>query len=131
AGPEQAAGFARLASSGVDERFYGTLAFPSGAVAQFDCGLDLPLTLGATLVGSDGEIRVPMPWYAHREPLAVYVHRGDGVTEVETPGENAYLLEIEDFAAAIYGDREPRIPPAETLRNLRVIENLRAGAGLD
>jgi xylose dehydrogenase (NAD/NADP) len=129
--PEQALGLARLAASGVDERFYGTLAFPSGAVAQFDCGLDMPLTLGATLVGSDGEIRVPMPWYAHLDPLAVYVHRGDTVTEVQTPGENAYLLEIEDLAAVIRGEREPEVPAGETLRNLRVMEALRESAGLD
>ena len=129
--PEQVLGLARLAASGVDERFYGTLAFPSGAVAQFDCGLDMPLTLGVTLVGSDGEISVPMPWYAHLEPLAVYVRRGGEVAEIETPGENAYLLEIEDLAAVVRGEGEPQVPAAETLRNLRVIDALRSSAGLN
>jgi D-xylose 1-dehydrogenase (NADP+, D-xylono-1,5-lactone-forming) len=129
--PYQVFGLARLASSGVDERFYGTLAFPSGAVAQFDCGLDMPLTLGVTLVGSGGEISVPMPWYAHLEPLAVFVNHGGEVTEIKTEGENAYLLEIEDLAAAIRGERRPEVEAAETLRNLRVIEALRSSAGMD
>lgn len=129
--PEQVFGLARLAASGVDKRFYGTLAFPAGPVAQFDCGLDQPLTLGVTLIGSGGEISVPMPWYAHLEPLTVLVRRDGEVTEIETKGENAYLLEIEDLAAAIRGEREPEVSAAETIRNLRVIEALRSSAGMD
>ncbi len=76
-------------------------------------------------------VHVPMPWYAHLEPLSVYLHKGDDVTEIPTPGENAYLLEIEDFAATIRGEQEQLIAPAETVRNLRVIERLRESAGLD
>lgn len=129
--PESVYGYVPQGQADVDERFYATLAFSAGAVAQFDCGLNSPLNLGATLVGSDGFIHVPMPWYAHLDPLSVYLHKGDDVTEIPTPGENAYLLEIEDFAATIRGEREQLIAPAETVRNLRVIERLRASAGLD
>jgi xylose dehydrogenase (NAD/NADP) len=129
--PEYVHGYAPQAETDVDERFYATLAFSAGAVAQFDCGLNIPLNLGATLIGADGVIDVPMPWYAHLDPLSVYLHQGGDVTEIPTPGENAYLLEIEDFAATIRGEREQLIAPAETVRNLRVIERLRASAGLD
>ena len=129
--PEFVYGYVPQEQADVDERFYATLAFPAGAVAQFDCALNIPLNLGATLLGSDGVIYVPMPWYAHLDPLSVYVHKGGDVTEIPTPGENAYLLEIEDLAAAIRGEREQLIAPAETVRNLRVIERLRESAGLD
>lgn len=129
--PDDVYGYAPHAQADVDERFYATLAFSAGAVAQFDCGLNSPLNLGATLLGSDGVIHVPMPWYAHLDPLSVYLHKGDDVTEIPTPGENAYLLEIEDLAATIRGEREQLIAPAETVRNLRVIERLRESAGLD
>jgi xylose dehydrogenase (NAD/NADP) len=129
--PEYVHGYAPDTQADVDERFYATLAFSAGAVAQFDCGLNIPLNLGATLVGSDGIIHVPMPWYAHLDPLSVYLRKGDDVKEIPTPGENAYLLEIEDFAATIRGEREQLIAPAETVRNLRVIERLRKSAGLD
>ena len=128
--PEHVQGFARLAPSGVDERFYGTLAFPGGAVAQFDCALDLPLTLGVTLVGSGGEIHVPMPWYAHLEPLSVTLRRDEEVVEIPTPGANAYLMEIENFAAVVRREVEPQISAPETIRNLRVIERLMEEAGL-
>lgn len=129
--PDDVLGYAVMAQSGVDERFYGTLAFRAGPVAQFDSALNVPLNLGVTLVGSDGSIRVPMPWYAEREPLSVYVHKDDGVTEIATPGESAYRLEIEDLGAVIRGEREPRVSATETVRNLRVIERLRDSAGLD
>jgi xylose dehydrogenase (NAD/NADP) len=129
--PDAVCAYAVTAPSGVDERFYATLSFAAGPVAQFDCALNVPLNLGVTLVGSDGVIHVPMPWYAEREPLSVYLHKGDKITEISTPGENAYLLEIEDLAAAIRGERGPRVTAAETVRNLRVIERLRASAGLD
>jgi predicted dehydrogenase len=129
--PDDVWGYARRAGSGVDERFYGTLGFSAGAVAQFDCALNVPLNVGATLVGSDGVIHVPMPWYAHLDPLSVYLQKRDDMTEIPTPGDNAYLLEIEDTAAAIRGEHPQRVPPAETVRTLRVIERLRESAGLD
>jgi len=129
AAPEEVQGYAVHGGADVDEQFYGTLVFPGGNVAQFDCALNVPLNLGVTLVGSAGSIHVPMPWYAHLEPLSVYVQRGGETSEVPTPGRNAYELEIEDLAAAIRGEREQLVTPAETLRNLRVIERLHESAG--
>jgi D-xylose 1-dehydrogenase (NADP+, D-xylono-1,5-lactone-forming) len=129
--PDDVSGYAKRAQTGVDERYYGTLGFSEGPVAQFDCALDIPLNLGATLLGSEGAIHVPMPWYAHREPLSIQLHVGGRVAEIPTPGDNAYLLEIEDFAAVVRGEREQRVTPAETVRNLRVIERLRDSARLE
>ena len=127
--PEEVHGVAVRGGAEVDEQFYGTLVFSGGLVAQFDCALNVPLDLGVTLVGSAGSIHVPMPWYAHLEPLSVYVRRDGESSEVPTPGPNAYVLEIEDLAAAIRGDRTQLIAPDETLRNLRVIERLHESAG--
>jgi D-xylose 1-dehydrogenase (NADP+, D-xylono-1,5-lactone-forming) len=129
ADPAEVQGHAVQEHGRVDEQFYGILVFPGGRVAQFDCALNVPLNLGVTLVGSGGAIHVPMPWYAHLEPLSVYLHRNGETSEIATPGPNAYALEIEDIAAAICGDSEQLVTPAETLRNLRVIELLHASAG--
>jgi xylose dehydrogenase (NAD/NADP) len=128
--PTSVLGVAQRSGSGIDERFYGTLAFPNAVVAQFDCALDIPLSVGATILGTDGAIEVPMPWYAHLEPLSVYLRREGRATEIPTPGPNAYMLEIDDFAEAIATGRSPRVTSAETVRNLRVIEALRQSAGL-
>ena len=128
--PEEAQGYAISAAADVDEQFYGTLVFPEGRVAQFDCALNVQLNLGVTLIGSAGVIEVPMPWYAHLAPLSVYLHRNGQSTEIKTSGANAYALEIEDVAATVRGERKQLVAPDETLRNLRVIERLRESAGL-
>ena len=128
--PNEVHGHAERGRADIDEQFYGTLVFPEGRVAQFDCALNVQLNLGVTLVGSLGTIHVPMPWYAHLEPLSVYLHRNGETTEIKTPGANAYALEIEDFAATVHGEREQLVTPAETVRNLSVIERLRESAGL-
>jgi D-xylose 1-dehydrogenase (NADP+, D-xylono-1,5-lactone-forming) len=130
AAPDEVHGHAERGSVDIDEQFYATLVFPEGRVAQFDCALNVQLNLGATLIGSVGAIHVPMPWYAHLEPLSVYLHRSGETTEIKTPGANAYALEIEDFAATVRGEQEQLVTPAETLRNLSVIERLRESAGL-
>jgi xylose dehydrogenase (NAD/NADP) len=128
--PDEARGIARPTSSGVDESFFGTLGFPSGAVAQFDCSLAMPLSVGATVAGSHGAISIAMPWYAHLPPASIRVVRGDREEEIPTPGDNAYFLEIENFAGAVLGEERPRISRAETVRNLEAIQLLRRATQL-
>jgi predicted dehydrogenase len=127
--PEWASGRARIAASGVDEAFAGVLGFDPGAVAVFDCGMFSPLDVGLQVLGSEGHALIRQPWYAHLEPLEIEVNTGGGVRRLTTPGANAYSLEIANVCDAISGNAEPEIPPAETVRNLRALEMLGAGAG--
>ena len=127
--PAEVSGTASYAASGVDEQFYGTMVFRAGAVSIFDCAMNAPLSMGASVLGSEAEAVVEVPWYAHRPPLAIEVHYPDGRREqVDAAGDNAYFLETEDFAAVVRGEKEPEVPAAETLRNLRTLERLRASA---
>ena len=128
--PDWVGGHARIASSGVDEAFAGVLGFDPDTVAVFDCGMFSPLDVGVRVLGTDGRLVVRMPWYAHLEPLEVELHTGADVTTVPAPGGNAYALEIANVCAAISGESNPEIPPAETLRNLRVLEMLGVDAQL-
>jgi D-xylose 1-dehydrogenase (NADP+, D-xylono-1,5-lactone-forming) len=123
-----AAGFAE---SGVDELFAGTLAFESGLVVDFDCGMVSPLDVGVEVIGTDGRIEVEMPWYAHSPPLSIRVTHGTESAELPAPGPNAYQLEIENFCAAVRGEEEPTISAEETLRNLETLERLLAAATTD
>ena len=45
--PERVYGEQVVGPSGVDIRFAGTMRFPADVVGQFDCGFDLPQTLGS------------------------------------------------------------------------------------
>lgn len=127
--PAQVSGTARYAPSGVPEQFYGTMTFSSGAVAIFDCAMNAPLSIRASVLGSAGEAVIEVPWYPHLPPPTIDVRYAGGRTEqIDASGENAYFLETEDFAAAVCGQKSLEVPPAETLRNLRTIERLSISA---
>ena len=123
--PREVSGTARYTPSGVDEQFYGTMVFPSGTVAIFDCSMNSPLSVRVSVLGSLGEAVVEMPWYAHLPSATIEVRYADGHQEqINASGENAYYLETEDFAAVCRGDRPPEVPAEETLRNLRTLQRL-------
>jgi len=127
--PSEVSGTARYAASGVDEQFYGTMVFPSGTVATFDCSMNAPLSVRVSVLGSLGEAVVEMPWYAHLSPATIEVGYIDGRRQrIDVPGENAYYLETEDFAAVCRGNKAPEVPAEETLRNLRTLQRLAASA---
>jgi D-xylose 1-dehydrogenase (NADP+, D-xylono-1,5-lactone-forming) len=128
--PAEVSGTALCSGSGVPEQFYGVLTFRSGAVAIFDCAMNAPLSIRASVLGTAGEAVVEVPWYPHLPPPTIDVRYADGRGEqIDASGENAYFLETEDFAAVVRGEKSPEVPPAETLRNLRAIERLTKSAG--
>ena len=113
--PVRVAGAARLAPSGVDESFAGVLDFgETAATAVFDCGMRSDLTVGLSVLGTEGIATVAMPWYPHRPPATIEIRRGDAVTTIETSDDNAYQLEVENFCAAIAGEQEPAVSGEET-----------------
>ncbi len=130
--PSEVAGVASLTSSGVDERFFGTLAYANGAVAQFDCGMDTSLHVGVTVLGSSGSFEVANPWYAdipgpwlpRPTPMSIRLNVGGDVTEFSTHARNAYLEEIDCFARVVRGRGAVIVSPEETIRNLTTIERL-------
>ena len=129
--PDQVTAMAHLSESGVDELFAGSMHYPGGAIATFDCGMKAPVDIGLTVLGSEGSLHVPTPWYPHQPPMKLILSRDDRSEEIPAQGDDSYFLEIENFTAAAAGDGEPRVTAVETLRNLETIERLRLAAGLD
>jgi D-xylose 1-dehydrogenase (NADP+, D-xylono-1,5-lactone-forming) len=127
--PNEVIGFADWAATGVDAAFYGTL-IAAGCVTQFDCSLEAPLRVSLTVVGSEGELHVPTPWYPHLPPQTIEHRDTSGtVRELPAPGENSYLLEISNFADAVRGRAPLLVAPQETVENLATIEALLSDAG--
>lgn len=129
--PDQLAAVAHMSASGVDERFVGSMLYPGGAIATFDSGMQAPLDIGLTVLGSEGYLHIPTPWYPHHPPMKLILSRDGRTEEIPAQGGNPYFLEIENFTAAAAGDGKPRVTAAETLRNLQTIKRLRLAAGLD
>jgi predicted dehydrogenase len=106
-----------MTADGVDRRFAGLLRFPSGLQATFHCGFD---SFSETLevIGREGTITLPDPWHSTRGILIV-----DGQEERVEP-INPYQCELDDMAAAIRGQRAPRLGRADAMGQARAIEAL-------
>ena len=103
--PERVSGrqIVRPPTDGVDVRFAGTLAFAGGVLGSFDCGFDMVDRSGLEVIGDHGSLYLPDPWHSRAARIEV---RRPGATEViDVPAANPYACELQDFAAAVRGDR--------------------------
>ncbi|HUB24518.1 MAG TPA: Gfo/Idh/MocA family oxidoreductase [Tepidisphaeraceae bacterium] len=148
--PEKIHATGILHSSGVDEYAAATLTFPNGIVASMVCGMTVQADNSAYLCGSDGYIEIPIPW---KPPSgeAIFVVSGSvpprmerpeaggkppapgsaprDVRRVPSPGE-LYGFEADDFAAAALDGRPPRLSRADSVGNMRVLDEMRRQIGV-
>jgi predicted dehydrogenase len=109
--------------NGVDGRLAAVLRFPGDVLGTFDCGMDVHGRMGIEVVGSEGALHVPDPWFG-AEPL-ILVTRGDGdVERVEAEPVHPYARELEEVSAAIVGGPPPRLGRADALAQARGIAAL-------
>jgi predicted dehydrogenase len=103
--PGSVHGEARL-RGGVDEHFSGLLRF-GDVVATFQCGFTSALVNRIEVIGSSGVLRVPQ---AFVDPPGLVLL--DGEEHRVEPG-NHYRAELDDFCAAIRGERSVMVDRAE------------------
>jgi len=144
--PEQITAAGHFHSSGVDDLAVGTMKFPSGVLASFSCGMSAHADNTAYLCGSEGSIEIPIPWKPPRDNATYVIARGirpkmDGpvgpaptgparqVVTVPVHGD-LYGLEADDFAAVVQDGKKPTITEADTMGNMRVLDELRKQIGL-
>jgi predicted dehydrogenase len=108
--------------TGVDLRLTGLLRFAGDVLAVIDCGLDVYSRHDLEVVGSEGRLLLADPWHAI-DPKIV-IERGFRQEIVEVAHADSYALELEDMAAAIAGDRAPRLGRADAIGQARTIEAL-------
>ncbi|MBS1241318.1 MAG: oxidoreductase domain protein [Gemmatimonadetes bacterium] len=112
-------------ATGVDEQLAGTLRFPNGGLAQFDCALTLERREWYEVAGTEGSLGVASAFLPGTDEVVIEEHRGRGAA-VRHPvgGADEYRLMVEHFADCVLHHRVPRYPAAEAAANLRVIEAL-------
>jgi D-xylose 1-dehydrogenase (NADP+, D-xylono-1,5-lactone-forming) len=103
--------------SGVDLRVHGTMRFADGVEAEVEAAIDRPDAAGVEVVGSLGTATVADPWHC----LSPGVALGDGGTIDVAPGD-PYLLQLDDFAAAVREGRPALVSGAEIVDQARAIE---------
>ena len=111
---------------GVDEEFQGVLDFGDGRSALVASSFCQPYRHEVELLGTEGRILVPQAFVNRSDPLWFEVEDAGGARErVDTPGDDEYRLEVEDFAACVRAGRQPEIVShADTLANMRAIDAL-------
>jgi xylose dehydrogenase (NAD/NADP) len=128
--PHEAFGWQVAGPSGVDETFAGQLRFPSGALAQFDCGFRSPFRTEIEVVGSEGTLRVPRPFKPGASETLLLT-RGETTETIPVDGQELYLGEVEDMADAILLGRPPRVSLVESRGNcaalLALLQSSREG----
>jgi predicted dehydrogenase len=112
-------------ASGVDARMVGSLRFPEGVYAQFDCALTMERREVYEVAGTDGWLEIPASFLPGTDSVVIREHRGRGhVVEHDVAGADEYQLMVEHFADCVLHDREPRYSAGEAARNMRTIEAL-------
>ena len=107
----------------VDVRFAATLSFPGDVLAHFDCAVDTPDRAELEVAGSEGALLLRDPFHS-LEPM-IEVRGLDGSVErVELERENPYACELRDFAAAVAGQRAPRLGRDDAVGQARAISAL-------
>ena len=117
--------------SGVDLTFVGTMHFEGGTLAVAEASLVSALQQTYTIVGSEGVIELPHDAFIPWEKEAVFTRRdveAESGTLHRLPGADEYRLMAEHFADAVLGHTPLAFDPAESVRNMRVMDALAQAA---
>ena len=131
--PEVVSGQQFVGPSGTDWVFAGTMRFPGGVLATFDCGTAMPERDELEAVGTEGSLFLDDPWHC-LNPV-IELRRGGELERIAVEPENSYRLELEDLGAAIRGQGTPLLGREDAVQQARVIEALfqsaQTGAAVD
>jgi predicted dehydrogenase len=123
--PEEVQAFANWTERGVDEEMAGTLRFPGGVLAHFDCSLTMERCEFYEVAGTDGHLRIESAFLPGKGDAVIQHHRGrGGMKEEVVAGADEYQEMVEHFADCVLEDRPLRYTPREAALNMRVIEAL-------
>jgi len=107
---------------GVDVRLVAWLRFADGVLGTIDCGLDVAARDELEVAGTHGVLWLDDPWHARAPAIEL---RQDGTLEhIAIEPLNPYACELEDFAAAVAGERAPRFGRGDALGQARTIAAL-------
>ena len=115
--------------SQVDEFMVGTLAFPSGVLGHFDCGLRTARVHSYEIRGTRGRI-VAREGFTVPDDHETIIDfwQGGNHQEIRIPPVNHYQIMAEDFADSLLNGQPLPYPIQDAVKNMRVIDRLLAEA---
>jgi predicted dehydrogenase len=129
--PEVVGATARLRSPGVDRTMRADFRFADGRTGRITTSMwsTTVLKMAARVQGDRGELRVfnPIaPQYFHR----MTVTTGGRKRRERVRGRATYWYQLAAFAAAVLRGEPTLTPPAESIANMRVIDDIYRAAGM-
>jgi D-xylose 1-dehydrogenase (NADP+, D-xylono-1,5-lactone-forming) len=135
-----------LHPNGVEDVAAGTLAFPSGIVASFTCGMTVQVDNAAYICGDDGYIEVPIPWKPPAQNALFHICHGippkqdaptaaapaaapPRETRTVSADQDLYAVEADAFAAVVLDGAPSFMPEDHTMATMRTLDDLRQQLG--
>ncbi|MBW9113408.1 aldo/keto reductase [Rhizobium cauense] len=137
--PEKVSGVGHLGQSGVDEWASAVLKFPNGIIAEVSCSIMAQQDNTLRIIGSEGRLEVKDFWFAsgHKGGIGkIEIFKGNEQQTIEVKEDRwLYSFEVDAAGDAIRaGEKEFRAPGmswADSIGNLRVLDQWRAAIGLE
>ena len=128
--PTGVCALADIGTTGVDEQAAIVLSHDAGELALLACGVRTRTPHEATILGTEGYIRLHGPWW---QGAPMTVHRGEEVERIDLPiSGNGYNYEAEEVGRCLADGRTESavMPLDETAEIMRTLDRVRAGWGL-
>ena len=137
--PDKVSGVAHLGQTGVDEWASAVLKFPNSIIAEVSCSIMANQDNTLRIIGSEGRIEVADFWFAsgHKGGVGkIHLIKGGETRTIEVKEDRwLYSFEVDAAGDAIRaGSKEfayPGIGWADSIGNLRVLDQWRASIGLE
>ena len=127
--PDSVSAVSFKAPTGADTRMCAQLGFPSGATAQFFCGMDAEADQRLAVYGTEGWLEIPDFWH----PTRVILHHGGKQKTFEYPPENeGHHYEFDHAAGCIRNGmtESPVVTLEESIAVSRLCTQMRKQMGI-
>ncbi|WP_265764279.1 Gfo/Idh/MocA family protein [Fodinibius salsisoli] len=107
---------------GIDRLTSGMLQF-AGGTATFTCGTQMAPHQKVTIMGSEGKIKIPMPFNAPVDrPTTIVLTKGSETEEISFETCNQYTAQGDRFSKAVIEDTPVPTPLDDALANMKVVD---------
>lgn len=129
-GPVEAWARASWAAEGVDEAVRGCLAYPSGGMLQFSCGMTGPYDTFTRIIGSKGEMRLTNPFHPGEEDTLKIRADRHVRRESLSEGEPSFTPALRHIQEVLSGEERPRhLATEDALVTADAIQRVRESIG--
>lgn len=111
-------------SEGVDINTSVLLRYANGLLATLHCGFNAREQMVADIVGTQGRLIVPDTFLGQAGTLTLVT--AEGTQDFPVKASERYTEQFRDFSSAVLEHRQPRLDLQESIRNLEVLDMIRA-----